>query len=203
MANVKISDIATVVTDPADLAHCEGEKSDGTPVRFDPTILGGGSTLGPDWTDLSFGGSSTLYGMTVFAATETLSLSAGQTLEMEAIVYGSDTASAGAGSGNGTVAAYARAQSDGNMVPYKYVGSETNLESRSASATNDFTGHYFIKVVVHCHSSSTFYTNMAIDDKRFPADNHTTISGNITGTQTPFLFTDDISKCYARARLIG
>lgn len=43
MANVKISDIATEVTDPADLAHCEGEKSDGTPVRFNPAILGSGA----------------------------------------------------------------------------------------------------------------------------------------------------------------
>lgn len=62
MANVKISDIATTVTDPAEIAFCEGEKSDGTPVNFDPSILASAAT---SW---SYGTSERRFLMSVSAS---------------------------------------------------------------------------------------------------------------------------------------
>lgn len=166
----------------------------------------GGAGLGPAWTTLTFGSSSSAYGKTIYAAAETLAGAAGKRIELEALVYKTQGADARLGIGNGTNAIYFTAQGDDNLVPYRYSSStETVLGSASGtSTTNDWTGIYTFKIVLNIHAASNNFLHMSVNDYRFPATQHTNFTTfDMAITLTPFLTTSDITKCYARARLIG
>ena len=206
MANVKISDIATEVTDKTELSWCEGEKADGSPAKFDPAILGGGSALGPDWTDLTFGSTSTIVGSTSYAANETIVAAVGSLIEFEAYVYKTDADTAQAGFVNASgYGFYAAMQSDGNPVAYLYnSGGSSALGAVGSDTDNDYTGITKLAVYAIVHAASNNRLRYMLDDYRLPTiDLYTSASVNLVGTLTPFVMTADISKCYARARVIG
>lgn len=172
-------------------------------------ILGtnmGGKVLGPAWTDLTFGSSTTVYGKTVYTAGQTFAGAAGKRVEVEALVYKTQGSDARLGIGNGTNAVYLTAQGDDNLVPYRYSSStETVIGSASGSnSANDYTGLYLFRIMLNIHAASNNFLHMEVNDLRFPTTHHSSFTTfDMAVTLTPFITTNDIAKCYARARLIG
>jgi len=168
---------------------------------------GGGSGLGPGWTDLTFSGTSTVFGTAgKYLAAETFSLAAGQVLEIEVLLYGdpTDGCTLGCSKTSTDQGFYLVTQSDGNQVLYRYTGSSTSLGASGASASNDIASMHLLTMTVHFHNTTTSYAEGTIDDYRLPnSGTKGSITTDLTGTITPWVFTPDIGKTYARARVLG
>lgn len=164
-----------------------------------------GGDLGPSWTTVTFSSSSSRYGKTIYASTETFTLAAGKRLEVEGYVYRAQDSNASLGAGTSTEAYYITLQGDNNNVLYRYNGgAETSLSASSGNATYDYTGVARTKVVVNVHAASNNFLHAFFNDQRQPATlniNNTTFT--FATTVDVWVVTDDISKSYVRARVIG
>lgn len=170
----------------------------------------GGGQLGPAWTDLTFGSTSTLYGIaTSYAAGQTFAGAAGKRVEIEAYVYKVVDTDGAFGIGDGTNGVYIKSQGDNNVVMYRYSSStETSITATNAAAPWDYTGVIHILLTLDIHSSGSTRLVAVVNGQKIPTAatsysmmDMTTFS--LATTLTPFVKTGDISKCYARARLIG
>lgn len=164
---------------------------------------GGGADLGPAWVDLTFGSSSSIYGTTAFVAGESFTLAAGQKLEIEAYIYKTINTTAAVWVGNGTNAHNIVAQSDNNIVLYRRSGgTNTSIGALGANTFRDFTGMFRLDIFLNCSAaSSNFVQGLG---NTFPvAQTAASTAFSTVDTLTPALETGDISKCYARARVVG
>ena len=158
------------------------------------------------WTELTFSGTSTRYGMTVYEAAENFAGAEGDLIEIEAYVYASDTSSATVGVGNQTEALYASAQADGNFVQYRYIsGAATSVGAVGTDTDNDYSGIYRINIMVTLSKNSNNTCHICSDINHTPLDRddfggmNTNFNGD---TLYPFITTDNLSVCSARYRVL-
>lgn len=160
------------------------------------------------WTDLTFGSSSSAYGATVYTATETFALAAGKTVEVELLLYKLETTGAALYIGDLTNAMFTSIQTDDNLVQYRRNGgADTLIGTASGSfSENNFTGVHRVNMMVMKQAASTLNTRSNVNGLKLPANN-SHVSAAVTAfdlsTVNISIITDDIAKCFGRARVIG
>lgn len=168
---------------------------------------GGGGDLGPAWTTLAFGSASTNFGITnSFLATTTLTSTAEDTIEIEAYLPNATGTGIVLGIGVGSNAYYWSLQTDNNVVWYRYNGTTaTAINALGASASYNFNGTYYLRILFIPESSSSNKFRILWNDFPHPNSNAMLSDGTHTmvGTVSVWMKTVDSSKAYVRARVIA
>ena len=162
--------------------------------------------LGPAWTTITSWGSSS----TIFGFANSVPASAGFTgstnsrMEIEAYIYKLSGTAGVLGLTNGTNGYFISAQGDGNIAFYRYVaGTPTSIGGTGVDATRNFTGIFKLKIVLHSRPSTRQEAEGSVDDVRINSVmNDVNVGIDLTGTLTPFIRTDDTTKCYVRYRVL-
>jgi len=173
------------------------------------TALGGGSAvLGSAWTTLAFNSStSTQLGFSSCnTATTTIAGVDNQRIEFEAYVYKTSGDAAVIGLTNGTDGFFISVQADGNIAYYRYKsGTATSFAGTGVDATRNFTGIFLVKLIVYNRPSTRQEVGARIDE--FPVGVtggsvflDANVGINFSTTLTPFIRTNDLSKCSGRIR---
>lgn len=184
------------------------ELSLGTNLSMSGTTLNatGGGQLGPAWTDLTFGSTSTILGTSgSYAAGQTFTPVAEDRVEVEALFHVATGTGFVIGLTDGTNGYYLSLQTDDNLVLYRYNGgSATSLSALGAVAANRWNGFYEVKFILVTESSSSNRLRTMVNDKAFPDSNQLTQNTTFTmlNALTPYIKSDNISRVWARARLI-
>lgn len=132
---------------------------------------GGGSDFPPgSWTTLTFGSSPvSLHGQLVYKSNESVSLNAGDTIEIRVWGYKTIDVTGESFLSDLTNAYSVSSQGDNNNVFYKYAGStQTAINATGTDAGNDYTGWYleYIRVAYSGSSKDSVYSK--INDGRMP-----------------------------------
>jgi len=170
------------------------------------SAYGGGAVNGTVWTPLAFSGStSTQLGVSgCNAATTTITGASNMRIEIEGYIYKVAGNAARIGISNGTDGYYMVAQGDGNCQMIRYFsGSATGLGGSGVDALSNITGFYHFRFVIHSRPSTRQAVFAEVESKRITggslwSDNN--VGLDLVKTLTPFITTDDTTKCYARIR---
>lgn len=166
-----------------------------------------GGDLGPAWTTVSsWATTSTVLGVASSnLAASGFSGSTNSRIELEGYVYKLSGGTGVLGLTNGTNGYYISAQSDGNLVFYRYNGgAATSLGASGVDATRNFTGILHFKIVLHSRPSTRQEAEGSADSVRLNSlMTDVNVGIDLTGTLTPFVRTDDTTKCYVRYRTLA
>jgi hypothetical protein len=175
-------------------------------IRIVAAAGSGGSTVpGGAWTQLSFSPTTSAhFGQSLYTASPTFALAAGQRLEIEGYVYKSASSSDSRiyASTNGTDAYHMSNQSDGNLVLYRYSGgTNTPFTASGSSSDNTYAGRPRIKLIVNARAS---LSNAIIGEADWYITQVTRgdTSVQMVGTVTIYMASDDATKCTVMARVI-
>lgn len=156
-------------------------------------------------TDHTFAGTSSLYSRTIYEAQETHTAAVGDYIEIEGYVYGTDTGECCIGIGDGSNALMLFAQSNGDLNIYRYNGSFVSVAAIGVNASWDYTGIYWLRLNIAIESIASAMVSGDGNWEDVPEGGSYTYTGsNLSGvTLTPFVETNDISKCYLQSRIIS
>lgn len=188
-------DTACFVSEGADAVRCVAySRASGA------ALVGGGSSWG-NWTELTFGSTSTILGLTDSSlANETATAAATDRIEIEAEIEKAIDADAVVGIRVGSNGYYLDCQGDNNVVLYRYTsGAATSLSASGANATYDYSGTFCIKLVVNVHAASNNYLYAMFNDQRQPTTlNINNASNDCVGTVEFFVKGTTIKRARAR-----
>ena len=165
---------------------------------------GGGGQLGPAWTTLGFATSETRYGFTVHPSSTTITVADKQQFVVEAYLYksaGANNAAVFVGI-DGTNAYAMFDQGDNPQDVYRYNGSTNALLSAGGAGGSDlFAGMHKMEFVVNAAATNAIYARFG--DARNPSGGYAQdATFTMVGAVKVWVITDDITKCYVRARAI-